>query len=171
MPIALFRTFTVLLLALLTGMAFAHVLEMPAKMQYQGAMYVALQKSLYGQWGPPNIGGLLEPATILSTAMLAFFGRKAGRSLWLPLGALALLLLAFPVVFFGLVAPANAGFQAMTLPILSENWATLRADWELGHAIRFALQFSALSLLVLLLTLDAHVTLDAHDGKRIRKNL
>ena len=155
MPMALFRSFTVLLVALVTGLAFAHVLEMPAKMLYEGAVYVSIQKSLYAQWGPPNIGGFLEPATIAATGLLAFFGRKGGRHLWLPLAAVTALLLAFPVVFFILVAPANAGFQAITLPILPENWTTLRANWELGHSIRFGLQFVALSLLVLLMAIDA----------------
>ncbi|SJM90276.1 conserved membrane hypothetical protein [Crenothrix polyspora] len=155
MPIMLFRTFTILLVALLTGLAFAHVLELPAKMQYEAAMYIALQKSLYVQWGPPNVGGVLEPAAIIATALIAFFGRNNKRGLWLPLGALAALLTAFPVVFFVLVAPANAGFMATTLPSIPVNWTEFRANWELGHVIRFGLQFSALSLLVLLLALDA----------------
>jgi hypothetical protein len=163
MPMTIFRAFTVLLVALLTGLAFAHVLELPAKIQYEAAMYIALQKSLYVQWGPPHIGGVLEPTTIIATAFTAFFGRKSKRGLWLPLGALTALLIAFPVVFFLLVAPANAAFQATTLPSIPENWTALRANWELGHAIRFALQFSALSLLVLLLALDAK---DVSDARR-----
>jgi hypothetical protein len=155
MPMTLFRTFTILLVALLTGLAFAHVLELPAKMQYEAAMYIALQKSLYVQWGPPNVGGVLEPVAIIATALMAFFGRNNKRGLWLPLGALAALLIAFPVVFFALVAPANAGFMETTLPSIPVNWKELRANWELGHAIRFGLQFSALSMLVLLSALDA----------------
>ena len=48
MPITLFRTtLTILLVALLTGLVFAHVLELPAKMHYEAAMYIAVQKSLY----------------------------------------------------------------------------------------------------------------------------
>ncbi|MBK8817236.1 MAG: DUF1772 domain-containing protein [Methylococcaceae bacterium] len=155
MPMMLFRTFTILLVALVTGLAFAHVLESPAKMQYEAAMYIALQKSLYVQWGPPNVGGLIEPVAIISTALLAFFGRNTIRSLWLPLGALSALLIGFPVVFFVLVAPANGVFMATTLSSIPVNWKVLRANWELGHAIRFGLQFTALSLLVLLSALDA----------------
>lgn len=155
MPMMLFRTFTILLVALLTGLAFAHVLELPAKMQYDAAMYIVLQKSLYVQWGPPNVGGVLEPAAIIATALMAFFGRNNKRGLWLPLGALTALLIAFPVVFFVLVTPANAGFMETTLPSIPVNWKELRANWELGHAIRFGLQFSALSMLVLLSALDS----------------
>ncbi len=60
MPVMLFRTFTILLIALVTGLAFAHVLESPAKMQYEAAMYIALQKSLYVQWGSPMLVAFLS---------------------------------------------------------------------------------------------------------------
>ena len=111
MPLKLFRFATILLVALLCGLAFAHVLELPAKMQYDAALYITLQKSLYVQWGPPNIGGVLEPLAIAATGLLAFFVRKSKHGLWFSLGALFALLLAFPIVFFWLVAPANAGFS------------------------------------------------------------
>jgi len=65
------------------------------------------------------------------------------------------LLIAFLVVFFVLVAPADAGFMATRLSSITLIWKELRINWELGHAIRFGLQFSALSLLVLLSVLDA----------------
>lgn len=154
MPLKLFRPAATLLVALLAGLAFAHVLERPAKMQYEPALYLTLQKSLYVQWGPPHFGGALEPAAIAATGLLAFFLRKSKRGLWLTLAALSALLLAFPVVFFWMVAPANAGFLAATPPSIPPDWTALRADWEMGHAIRFGLQFAALALLVVSLALD-----------------
>ena len=156
MPLKLFRFAAILLVALLCGLAFAHVLELHAKMQYDATLYITLQKSLYVHWGPPHFGGVLEPSAIAATGLLAFFLRKSKRGLWLSLGALFALLLAFPIVFFWLVAPANAGFLAATLPSIPPNWTDLRSNWEMGHAIRFALQFAALSLLVLSLALDAN---------------
>ena len=156
MPLKLFRFTAILLVALLCGLAFAHVLELPAKMQYDAALYITLQKSLYVQWGPPNIGGVLEPLAIAATGLLAFFVRKSKHGLWFSLGALFALLLAFPIVFFWFVAPAYGGFLAATLPNIPPNWTDLRSNWEMGHAIRFALQFVALSLLVLSLALDAN---------------
>ena len=125
-------------------------------MQYDAVLCITLQKSLYVQWGPPNIGGVLEPLAIAATGLLAFFVRKIKRGMWLSVGALFALLLAFPIVFFWLVAPANAGFLAATLPSIPPNWTDLRSNWEMGHAIRFALQFAALALLVLSLALDAN---------------
>ncbi|MBK8755266.1 MAG: hypothetical protein IPL99_28210 [Candidatus Competibacteraceae bacterium] len=104
------------------------------------------------------IGGVLEPLAIAATGLLTFFMRKNKRDLWFSSGALFALLLAFPIVFFWLVAPANAVFLAATLPSIPSNWIDLRSNWEMGHAIRFALQFAALALLVLSLTLDVNTT-------------
>ena len=154
MPLKLFRIATTLLVALVMGLAFAHVLERPAKMQYDAAFYIALQKSLYVQWGPPQLGGFLEPVAIAATALLAVFLRESGRDLWRTLAALLLLLLAFPVVFFWLVAPANAAFAAATLPNIPPQWTALRSNWETGHTIRFALQFAALAVLLWPLAFD-----------------
>ena len=59
---------------------------------------------------------------------------------------------------FGWSPPRNAGFLAATLPSIPADWTNLRSNWEMGHAIRFALQFAALALLVLSLALDADTT-------------
>jgi len=149
MLINIWRFLTIFLVALLLGLAFAHVLERPAKMLYDAALYITIQKTLYVAWGPPHIGGLLEPAAIFATLMLAFFLRKTKRSCWLTLGAGCTLLLAFPVVFFVFVAPANAVFFGATPTSIPVNWAEYRINWETGHAIRFVLQLIALSLLQL----------------------
>lgn len=159
MALRLFSFATVLLVALVTGLAFAHVLELPAKMQYEAHLYITLQKSLYVQWGPPQLGSFLEPAAIAATGFLVFFSRHRRR--WFGLAALLLLLLAFPGVFFWLVAPANAGFAGAVLPSIPPDWMALRSSWETGHAIRFALQFAALGLLVWPLAFDS----DAKTGQ------
>jgi len=155
MPLKLLRFTTILLVALLSGLAFAHVLEQSAKMHYGATLYITLQKSLYVQWGPPNIGGVLEPLAIAATGLLVFLIRKNKPGFWFSLAALFALLLAFPVVFFWLVAPANAFFLETTLHNIPLNWTDLRANWEMGHTIRFALQLGALTLLILSLALDS----------------
>ena len=136
-----------ILVALLMGTSFAHVLEMPAKMQYDAALYVTLQKTLYVEWGPPNFGGFLEPGAIIATAVLVFLVRRRRRSLWLVLAAMTCLLLAFPVVFFSLVNPSNLAFRSSTPASPPADWMRLRALWEYGHATRFALHLAAFSAL------------------------
>lgn len=143
------RFVTMLLVALVLGLSFAHVLELPAKMQYDAALYLSLQKTLYAQWGPPNVGGFLEPAAILATLILSFLLRRRRPAVWLTLGVGVALLLAFPVVFFVFVAPSNAAFLSATVASIPGNWMELRTNWETGHAIRFGLHLLALALLTL----------------------
>jgi hypothetical protein len=166
MTLILLRFTAILLVALLSGLALAHILEQPAKKQYDAALYITLQKSLYVQRGPPHIGGVLEPSAIVATGLLAFFMRKSKRNLWFSLCALFGLLLAFPVIFFWLVAPANAVFLATMPPNVPLNWTDLRSSWEMGHAIRFVFQFGALALLVISLALDAN-TVCSFDKQRV----
>ena len=156
MTLHLWRFGTIILVALLQGLAFAHFLERPAKLQYDGALYVKLQQTLYVQWGPPNVGGMLEPAAILATVVLMFLIRKYRFGFWLTAAAAVALLLAFPVVFFWLVAPANEVFLAAGPDKVPVNWMEMRQNWETGHAIRFLLQFVALALLVGTLILERH---------------
>ena len=44
MLITIWRFVTLLLVALLTGLAFAHVLERPAKMLYDAGLYVTVKR-------------------------------------------------------------------------------------------------------------------------------
>src|ERR1044072_1262693 len=148
MFLRIWRFITLILVALLMGMTFAHVLELPAKMQYDGALYVTLQKSLYVEWGPANFGGFLEPGAILAVALLTFWVRKRRPAWWLTLAATTCLLLAFPVVFFWLVNPSNVAFRSSTPVSLPVDWMSLRERWEHGHAIRFVLHLAAFSVLV-----------------------
>ena len=67
------RFTSIILVALLQGLAFAHLLERPAKMQYDASLYITLQKTLYVQWGPPNFGGFLEPVAIAAIWGLHLF--------------------------------------------------------------------------------------------------
>jgi hypothetical protein len=57
------------LAALLMGTSFAHVLEMPAKLRYDGPLWLQVQHSLYRVYG--SIGGAIEVAAIVAAAILA----------------------------------------------------------------------------------------------------
>ncbi len=142
----IWRLITILLVALSTGLAFAHVLEMPAKLLYDAEFYVTLQRTLYAFWGPPDIGGFVEPAAILATLVLCLAVRRR-RAFWLTLSATVILLLAFPLAYFLFVQPVNEIIQGTS--VIPANWLELRLRWEKGHALRFLLQFVALALLLL----------------------
>jgi hypothetical protein len=135
------------LAALVLGTSFAHVLEWPAKLAYDGPLYLRLQTSLYAQWGPPGIGGFLEPLAIAAVLALAIRWRAPRRARRLVVAALVCLALAFPIVFFWRVAPANEAFRHAVSAGLPPDWTAWRMRWESGHALRFALHLSAFVLL------------------------
>ena len=143
------RFITLLLVALTLGLSFAHTLELPAKLGYDGPLYVTVQQTLYRWWGPPFVGAFLEPGAVLATAVLAFLmRRRRRRTLALTLAATVLLLLAFPAVFFLAVEPANTAFRQATPQAPPADWMRLRVQWEYGHAARFALRLAAFAALL-----------------------
>lgn len=78
MLIRTWRLMTLVLTALLMGMTFCHVLELPAKMQYDAALYLTLHRTLYVAFGWPNIGAFIELHPSASSSDL---GRAAGTGI------------------------------------------------------------------------------------------
>lgn len=142
------RFITILLVALSTGMAFCHTLELPAKMQYDATLYVTLQNSLYAAFGPPNIGPYIEMGAIVAAIALLFLVRKRRPALALTLLATVCLLVAFPIIFFLFTEPVNVVFRNATPASIPTDWMGLRSQWEYSHAARFVFQLMALSALV-----------------------
>ena len=144
---------TLTLVALVLGTSFAHVLQWPAKLQYDGALYTHLHTSLYRYWGPPSITGYMEPAATLAVLVLAVLVRDHRPALPLVAVAAGVLLVAFPVVFFWRVAPSNAAFwnaaRSGTVPV---DWMAWRDRWEAGHALRFILHLTAFVLIAVAVT-------------------
>lgn len=143
------RFITLILSALVMGMAFCHALEFPAKMQYSAVQYITTQNSLYVAFGPPNIGAVIEVAAPLMTIALAILVRKRYPALQLTLMAIALMLLAFPVIFFAFTEPANQIIRNATPESIPANWEQLRYQWEYSHLARFFCHLGAFSTLVL----------------------
>ena len=169
----IFVRFAALTLTALTlGLSFAHVLEMPAKLAYSPDLYVALQKSLYVSFGPPNVGAFVEPGAILALVILAYLVRRRRPAFWLTVGAAFCLLLAFPVVFFIFTEPANAVFQAAHPASVPADFAGYRSQWEYSHAARFVLQLTGFGLLALSVLIRrpraAHSELSPYTGGAIR---
>jgi hypothetical protein len=141
------------LVALVLATTFAHVLELPAKLGYDASLYVELQKSLYQQWGPPNPAGFLEPVAIVAVVILAMTTRRNPSAFRLAVAAALVLLVAFPLLYFWRVEPANEYFRALlegnTIPA---DWVSWRLRWETGHLARFVAHLTAFVLLIASLT-------------------
>jgi hypothetical protein len=145
------RLAALVLTALLLGITFCHVLEMGPKLSYDSGLYMTLQMTLYGHFGPPGVGGFIEPGAILAVAAVAVLARRRRRvGFAFTVAAGVCLLIAFPVIYFAFTEPVNDTFrEALVSGDVPVEWQRLRLVWELSHAARFALHLAAFCLLAL----------------------
>jgi hypothetical protein len=148
MTLALWRFVTLVLAALALTMESAHVLELPQKMQYDPAMYAAVNGTLYRYFA--IVGGVYTVGSVVAAAVLTYLVRhRRPAFFWTALGALCLLA-AFGV-WLAVVAPVNSEVASAlrsapdSVPGL---WVERRARWEYGHAAGFAIQLVGLSALL-----------------------
>lgn len=121
--------------------AFGHLLEMPATMNVSGPLWLTFQQTLYPAFAV--VGGPIELAAIIATALLAFLARGHKGWFGLTLTAAILLTISFAVVRLGLVNPVNAKTASWTVGSIPPDWQRWRTQWECSQAVRFILQFSA----------------------------
>jgi hypothetical protein len=141
---------TLLTVSLNMGAAFAHVLELPAKMRLDGRAYWQTQQ-IYRGFGP--VGAILEPGSVLGSLGLAALVRERGPAFGLT-GAGAGLLAAALAAWLALVSPMNARMATWEPDRLPDDWKRVRDQWEYAHAARFALQLTGFSALLLSVLLD-----------------
>jgi hypothetical protein len=139
------RLITIMFTALSMGMAFCHLLEMSAKMTYDGALWLTLLQTLYRAFG--TVGAFIEVGAVLTAVVLAFLVRQRRPAFgWTLLGALCLV--AAHVAWWVWVAPVNATMAPLTPETLPADWTRLREQWEYTHAARAVLQIFALGIFV-----------------------
>ena len=140
------RFLTLLLSALSLGMAFAHLLEMPAKLRYHAQLYTAVQGTLYHAFGVA--GAVVEPGSVLGAVALTLLARgRQAAFRWSALGAACLA--SALVTWLVVVAPVNR--LGRTDP--AEAFRR-RQQWEYGHAARAAMLLCGFSALVLSVLTD-----------------
>ena len=109
-----------MLTALSLGMAFGHLMEMPARRNYTPALWsrVTNIEGTYRLFGPP-VGASIEGGALITAVVLSIFVRKRSRMVnWTP-------------------------------ESLPANFTELRDQWEHTHAARAILQIVGLGSLVL----------------------
>lgn len=119
----------------------AHVLELPGKMALSQQDYMAVQ-TIYRGWAWL---GIFEIGAIVFTFVWLLNRRKRRRRYYLT-GIAVLLFLVSLGVFFQFTFPVNRMTENWTL--FRPDWEKLRAQWEYSHAIRAALNFTGLCLLL-----------------------
>ena len=140
------RFLTIMLTALSFSAAFAHLLEMPAKLTYDGALWLYLLQTLYPTFG--KISGVCEIGAVVASLVLVVAIRKRPRAFrWTLLAAACLV--ATHTIFWIWVAPVNAALVPLSPETLPADWTRLRDQWEYAHASRAILQIVALAALVI----------------------
>jgi uncharacterized membrane protein len=137
------RFITLILAALTMGTAYAHALELPAKMNYDATLWTTINQSLY--WGFGHIGGPIEGITVfLAAPILTFLVRKRQPAFQWTLAGTICFALAFLVVFLVFTEPMNREIFQWTPQSVPANWMQVRNQWEYSHVVRFVLQLIGL---------------------------
>jgi Domain of unknown function (DUF1772) len=133
--------------------AVAHLMELPAKMQYEPSLYVRLHRTLYPTFG--RTAGPAEAVAVAATGALAWWMRQR-RPRSFPLTATAAgCLAAAHAIFWSVVQPVNVRMMRWPLDAIPADWAKWRDRWEYGHAVRAVLVTTALGALTLSVLADA----------------
>jgi hypothetical protein len=131
--------FTVL--ALTTG--FAHLLELPNKIRFTGAEYLAAQQNYRG-WA--FLGVVILVAIVLDAALVASLRRRMPDLVFAAVALAAMV--GTQIIFWTLTFPVNRITQNWT--VLPADWNPLRARWEYSHAASAVLELVAVIALLLL---------------------
>lgn len=145
---------TLIFVALFMGLEFAHALELPAKMQYDGAFYVTIQNSLYQYFGAPGPGAVITVCAVLSAIALTVLVRKHRSAFrWALVGTLCLTI-AFPLIYFLRIEPVNVVLEQATASSAPTGWEQLRNQWEYAHATNFVFSLAGFIALVISVLVD-----------------
>jgi len=138
----LLRFASVMLTAIAMAGGFAHLLELPRKIEMSREDYLTVQQ-IYRGWA---LLGIAVVGALLSSVLLALTVHENPAELYLTVAAAVCIVVSL-IVFFTFTFPANRRTANWTT--LPENWMQLRRRWEYSHAVGAALYFLALSLLTL----------------------
>lgn len=149
------RLITLILVALFMGLEFAHALELPAKMQYDGVLYVTIQNSLYRYFGTPGPGALITVGAVLSAIALTVLVRNRRPAFWWTLASTLCLTIAFPLIYFLRIEPVNVVIEQANASSVPTDWEQLRNQWEYAHSTNFVCSLAGFSALLLSVLVDA----------------
>lgn len=141
------RLISIVFVSLSMGPAMCHFLEMPAKLNYEGSLWLELLQTLY----PPafgTIGAFFEVSAVITTIILVFLIRKNKAAFWYTLAGAGCMAFVH-LIFWIWVAPINTVMAQVSPDSLPLNWSSLRDQWEYAHACRAILHIMALAFLVL----------------------
>ncbi len=140
------RFISMYLTAITLSLTFCHLLEMPRKVQYGEALYMAIQHSLYLYFA--WVGAFAEVGAVVFLVVLSVMLRKQGPTFYATLVA-TICVAAGLAIWFIFVSPANAQMAQWSDVPLPANWTNVRRQWEFGHAASAILDLIGFGALVL----------------------
>lgn len=146
------------LVVVAAALSLAHALEMPGKMRLDKNTYLAVQKIYYPGF---TIGGLAEPAAILTLLVLLVRAPAASTQFWWIAASLAALVICH-AIYWLVTHPVNsywtqdvqlagpgAAFFSFFAGDVGGDWSRLRDVWEYSHFARaIATMLGFVSLLI-----------------------
>jgi hypothetical protein len=143
-----FLTFiTLLLMTLVSGVSFSHLLQRGPEAELPGPIFLAIQRILLRNYGPV-IGGL-EATALLFAPILAVVVRARPSLVYLAGGAATCLALMVAIWAFQ-INPINKTINSWADESLPPNWAKFRDRWHTLHTVRLILSLLGLSALIAL---------------------
>ncbi|MGZ8401082.1 MAG: DUF1772 domain-containing protein [Methyloceanibacter sp.] len=142
------RFIAVMLAALTLGMGLCHLMQLPARMAWDQYLWVGstVQGGLYAMFG--TIGAVIDVATVIVLALLAYFVREHRRP-GFRLALAAVVLFAFALVLWWvLVYPVNVELAKWVNGPVPADWTEYRSRWEWGHAVISLLELAGFAALV-----------------------
>lgn len=145
---------TLVLTALSLGPSFAHVLEAPPRLTVWSPELWREATVFNGQYQFfAYVGGPLDVAAILSSAVLTYLLRHDRTSYRLALAGALLYALSL-AVWFAWVAPANGTLATWTPGPIPDNFAAIRDRWETGHMVVGSLKLVGFILIAVAVVLS-----------------
>jgi amino acid transporter len=155
--LAIFRFFAIVLTSLGMGLSFAHVMEMPAKLNYDAQLYTAVNSTMYWMFG--TVGAVVVVGGVICAIAVAVLARRPRerrprRVIHWSIAGAALVSASF-AAWWVLVFPVNHQIANAAHESWPQMWMRLRLRWEFGHLTVFVLALLGLCALVISVLSDS----------------
>jgi hypothetical protein len=158
MSIRLWRFAAIMLAALTLGMAFGHMMELPARMAWDQFLWVGatVQGGLYRMFG--TLGAIITVVNLIVLIVLLYLLRYRPTLVFRFTAVAAVLYAIALIVWWVVVYPVNVELARWVDGPVPADWTFWRAQWEWGHATIALLQFFGFGALVAATLLETPAT-------------
>jgi hypothetical protein len=140
------RFLTIMLAALSAGLGFYHLLQMPARMSYDGPLW--LRTMDYYRMAGPSMRAFIEGGAFVTAIVLPVLLRHRRMALRWAIAA-AVCFFITQALWWIFLAPVNGEVMKWNAEAIPANWTQFRVRWEFTHAARAIIEIIGLGALVI----------------------